>query len=62
MKIPVNEQDLRIRASQSALASARLDGHEPSQALHKLLASWAEGSASLDMIRKSLVELHKEKP
>ncbi len=56
MKISTAEQDLRIRAVDSALASARLDGHEPSQTMQELFALWAEGTASLDLIRQSLVQ------
>jgi len=56
MTISPTERHLRIRASQSALASVRLAGLEPSPQVEALFAAWAEDRESLDTIRQSLME------
>jgi hypothetical protein len=56
MSISATERKLRVRAAQSALASARLDGAEPSQYFRTLLDSWTQGAESLDNIHASLME------
>ena len=55
MKISTREQDLRMRAAQSAIASARLDGHEPSEMVKELFEAWAKGATTLDVIRNALI-------
>jgi hypothetical protein len=55
MSISATERMLRVRAAQSALASARLDGVGPSQYFRTLLNFWAQGAESLDNIHDLLM-------
>jgi hypothetical protein len=55
MTISDNERSLRLKAAQSALASVKLAGQQPSQHLESLLVSWIDGNSTLDQIHASLV-------
>ena len=50
MTISDNERDLRLKAVQSALASVKLAGQQPSQHLESLFASWIDGNSTLDQV------------
>ena len=54
MTISDNERNLRLKAAQSALASVKLAGQQPSQHLETLFASWIDGSSTLDQVHASL--------
>jgi hypothetical protein len=54
MTISDNERNLRLKAAQSALASVKLAGQQPSQHLEGLFASWIDGNSTLDQIHASL--------
>jgi hypothetical protein len=54
------ERVLRLNAVQSALASVKLAGLQPSQHLESLFASWIHGESTLDQVYASL--LAKVKP
>jgi hypothetical protein len=56
MAISTKERELRIKAIQSALASVRMEGYEPSELAQRLFASWSEGTTSLDATRNALLE------
>lgn len=56
MSISATERELRGSAAQSALASVRLAGLEPSQHLRRLLTAWSDGTESLNTIHDSLME------
>jgi Antitoxin VbhA len=45
-----NERILRLKAAQSALASVKLAGLQPSQHLESLLAAWIDGNSTLDQV------------
>jgi hypothetical protein len=49
------ERVLRLKTAQSALASAKLAGLQPSQHLESLFASWIEGESTLDQVYDSLL-------
>ncbi len=49
------ERILRLKAVQSALASAQLAGLQPSQYLGGLFASWIDGKSTLDQVHASLL-------
>ena len=55
MTISDNERNLRLKAAQSALASVKLAGQQPSQHLEGLFASWIDGTSTLDQIHASLL-------
>ena len=55
MTISDNERNLRLKAVQSALASVKLAGQQPSQHFETLLASWIDGSSTLDQVHASLL-------
>jgi hypothetical protein len=55
MTISDNERNLRLKAAQSALASVKLADLQPSQHLETLLASWIDGSSTLDQVHASLL-------
>ena len=50
------ERILRLKAVQSALASVKFAGLQPSQQLESLLTSWIDGKATLDQVYDSLFE------
>jgi Antitoxin VbhA len=54
MTISDKERILRLKAVQSALASVRLAGLQPSQRLERLFASWIDGNSTLDQVCASL--------
>ena len=54
MTISDNERNLRLKAVQSALASVKLAGQQPSQRLERLFASWIDGNSTLDEVHASL--------
>jgi len=60
MKISTTEQDLRMKAVRSALASVRLAGFEPSEMAQTLFDSWAQGATSIDIVRDTLTSQSKE--
>jgi hypothetical protein len=49
------ERILRLKAAQSALASVKLAGMQPSQQLESLFASWIDGKSTLDQVYDSLL-------
>ena len=49
------ERILRLNAVQSALASVKLAGLQPSQRLERLFASWIDGNSTLDQVYASLL-------
>ena len=49
------ERILRLKAVQSALASVKLVGLQPSQHLESLFASWIDGNSTLDQVYASLL-------
>jgi hypothetical protein len=55
MIISDNERILRLKAAQSALASVKLAGLQPSQHLESLFASWIDGNSTLDQTYASLL-------
>jgi hypothetical protein len=55
MTISDNERNLRLKAAQSALASVKLAGQQPSQYLETLFASWIDGSSTLDQVHAALL-------
>jgi hypothetical protein len=55
MIISDNERILRLKAAQSALASVKLAGLQPSQHLESLFASWIDGNSTLDQAYASLL-------
>ena len=60
MKISTIEQDLRMKAVRSALASARLAGLEPSEMAQTLFTSWAQGTTSIDIVHDTLTAQLRE--
>ena len=54
MTISDTERALRQRAAQSAVASVKMAGLQPSQFLESLLSRWVEGNASLDEVQSAL--------
>ena len=61
MKISTTEQDLRMKAVRSALASIRLAGLEPSAMAETLFDSWAQGTTSIDIVHDTLTaQLRKQ--
>jgi cell filamentation protein len=55
MEISATERELRRKAAQSALASVRNAGLEPSQQIETLFTAWIDGNTSLDDIYASLI-------
>jgi hypothetical protein len=61
MIVSESEQRLRLKAAQSALASVRMAGVQPSVRVEALFNAWAKGNESLDSIRHALMaELRAE--
>ena len=56
MNVSETERKLRIEAAQSALASVRIAGLQPSEKVEALFGAWAEGNVSLDNIRDAFKE------
>jgi hypothetical protein len=54
MTISSTEHALRQRAAQSAVASVKLSGLQPSQFFESLLSRWVDGDASLDEVQSAL--------
>ena len=54
MTISNTERALRQRAAQSAVASVKLSGLQPSQFFESLLSRWVDGDASLDEVHSAL--------
>jgi hypothetical protein len=54
MTISNTEHALRQRAAQSAVASVKLSGLQPSQFFESLLSRWVDGDASLDEVHSAL--------
>jgi hypothetical protein len=54
MTISNTEHALRQRAAQSAVASVKLSGLQPSQFFESLLSRWVDGDASLDEVQSAL--------
>jgi hypothetical protein len=55
MTISDTERELRQGAAQSALASVRMAGLQPSSFLESLLSRWIAGDASLDEVHSALL-------
>ena len=60
MTISQKQRDLRAAAVQTALASIRLAGLNPSTTFQALLSDWVEGHMCLDSIRGTLSNPVKE--
>jgi hypothetical protein len=54
MTISNTEHALRQRAAQSAVASVKLSGLQPSQFFESLLSRWVDGGASLNEVHSAL--------
>jgi len=56
MNSSTSEEQLRIDAARSSLASVRLSSLEPSTRLERLLAAWSKDEVSLGAVRDELIE------
>jgi hypothetical protein len=54
MTISDTEHALRQKAAQSAVASVKMTGVQPSQFFEVLMSRWVDGDASLDEVHSAL--------